>query len=84
VGTTIEEQTTRTLENIKEMLKAAGASLDDVVKATVYLSDYRLFERYNKVYKGYFSDPKPTRITCGVQLLEGFLIEIEVVAYTGK
>ena len=66
------------------MLREAGATLDDIVKATVFLSDYSLFERYNQVYSRYFSDPKPTRMTCGVTLLEGCLIEIEVVAYTGK
>ena len=84
VGSTIEEQTARTLENIRAILQAAGASLDDVVKATVFLSDLSLFPRYNQVYSSFFSDPKPTRLTCGAQLAEGFLIEVEVVAYTGK
>jgi 2-iminobutanoate/2-iminopropanoate deaminase len=84
VGDTIEEQTARVLETIQAILHAAGASLDDVVKATVFLSDESLFARYNQVYARYFADPKPTRITCGVQLHEGYLIEIEVVAYTGK
>ena len=84
VGSTIEEQTVRTLENIQKILEEAGADLDDIVKATVYLSDYSLFERYNRVYSRYFSDPKPTRMTCGVQLREGFLIEIDVIAYKGE
>ncbi len=84
VGDTIEEQTARVLETIQAILQEAGASLDDVVKATVLLSDLSLFPRYNQVYARYFTDPKPTRITCGVQLPEGFLIEMEVVAYTGK
>lgn len=84
IGSTIEEQTARTLENIQAVLEAAGAGLDDIVKATVYLSDYSLFERYNQVYSRYFSDPKPTRITCGVQLGEGFLIEMDAIAYKGE
>ncbi|HEY7358257.1 MAG TPA: RidA family protein [Ktedonobacterales bacterium] len=84
VGETIEEQTAHILETLQDVLHAAGASLDDIVKATVFLSDYSLFERYNQVYSRYFSDPKPTRMTCGVQLREGYLIEIEVVAYTGE
>ena len=53
------------------------------MKATVFLSDLSLFGQYNQVYSQYFTDPKPTRITCGVQLPPGFLIEIEVTAYTG-
>ena len=84
VGTTIEEQTARVLENIQAILAAAGATLDDCVKATVFLSDLSLFPQYNEVYSRYFADPRPTRITCGVQLPPGFLIEIEVTAYTGK
>ena len=84
VGDTIEEQTAQVLETIQAILQAAGASLDDIVKATVFLSDQSLFPRYNQVYARYFSDPRPTRITCGVQLPQGYLIEIEVIAYTGK
>ncbi len=82
VGETIEEQTTRTLENIKAILEAAGASMADVVKATVHLSDLSLFERYNKVYASYFPDPKPVRTTVGSQLL-GIMVEIDVIAYVG-
>lgn len=84
VGETIEEQTTRVLENIKMILKAGGASMDDVVKANAYLSDIGLFERYNKVYASYFPDPKPSRTTVGAQLpLKDILVEIDVVAYVG-
>lgn len=82
VGTTIEEQTERTLENVKLLLEAAGASMADVVKATVHLSDLSLFPRYNTVYARYFPDPKPVRTTVGSQLL-GILVEIDVVAYVG-
>ena len=82
VGTTIEEQTTRVLENIKAILAAAGASMADVVKVSAHLSDLSLFERYNKVYATYFPDPKPTRTTVGSQLL-GILVEIDAIAYVG-
>jgi 2-iminobutanoate/2-iminopropanoate deaminase len=82
VGDTIEEQTARTLENIKLILEAGGASLDDVVKATVHLSDLALFQRYNTVYAGYFPDPKPARTTVGSRLL-GIMVEIDVIAYVG-
>jgi 2-iminobutanoate/2-iminopropanoate deaminase len=82
VGETIEEQTARTLENIKAILEAAGASMADVVKVTAHLSDLSLFDRYNKVYATYFPDPKPTRTTVGSQLL-GIMVEIDAIAYIG-
>jgi 2-iminobutanoate/2-iminopropanoate deaminase len=81
-GETIEEQTTQTLENIKAILEAAGATLADVVKATVHLSDLALFSRFNAVYSSYFPDPKPVRTTVGSQL-PGILVEIDVIAYVG-
>jgi len=85
VGETIEKQTARVLENIKAILRAGGATMADVVKANVHLSDMSLFDRYNKVYVTYFPDPKPTRTTVGSQLpLKGILIEIDVIAYVGK
>ena len=82
-GETIEEQTARTLENIKATLEAAGATMADVVKSTVHLSDLSLFQRYNAVYAQYFPDPKPVRTTVGSQL-PGILVEIDVVAYVGE
>jgi 2-iminobutanoate/2-iminopropanoate deaminase len=82
VGETIEEQTAQVLENIKAILEAGGASLADVVKVSAHLSDLSHFERYNKVYVTYFSEPKPTRTTVGSQLL-GFLVEIDAIAYVG-
>jgi 2-iminobutanoate/2-iminopropanoate deaminase len=83
VGTTVEEQTARVLENIKAILEAGGANMADVVKVTAHLSDLDLFERYNKVYATYFPDPKPTRTTVGSQLL-GILVEIDAIAYVGE
>jgi len=83
IGETIEEQTTRTIENIKAILAAGGATLADVVKVSAHLSDLSLFDRYNKVYAGYFPDPKPARTTVGSQL-KGILVEIDAIAYVGK
>ena len=83
VGASIEEQTTRVLENIKAILEAGGASMADVVKVSAHLSDMSLFERYNRVYASYFPDPKPTRTTVGSQL-PGILVEIDAIAYVGK
>jgi 2-iminobutanoate/2-iminopropanoate deaminase len=82
-GETIEEQTAQVLENIKAILEAGGASMADVVKTTVHLSDMSLFSRFNKVYEGYFPDPKPVRTTVG-STLPKILVEIDVIAYVGK
>ena len=79
-GGNIEEQTARTLGNIKAILEAGGGSMADVVKVTAHLSDLSLFERYNRVYASYFPDPKPARTTVGSQLL-GILVEIDAIAY---
>lgn len=81
-GDTIEEQTARVLENIRAILRAAGAEMADVVKVTAHLGDLALFDRYNRIYADYFPDPKPTRTTVGSQL-PGILVEIDAVAYVG-
>jgi 2-iminobutanoate/2-iminopropanoate deaminase len=83
VGTTIEEQTQRVLENIQSILEAGGASLADVVKVSAHLSDMTLFSQYNRVYATYFPDPKPARTTVGSHL-PGILVEIDAIAYVGK
>ncbi|HEY2981525.1 MAG TPA: Rid family detoxifying hydrolase [Anaerolineales bacterium] len=83
VGENMEEQTARTLENIKGILAAGGASLADVVKVSAHLSDLALFDAYNKIYATYFPDPKPARTTVGSQL-KGILVEIDAIAYVGK
>lgn len=83
MGNTIEEQTGQVMENIKNILEAAGASMDDVVKATVHLSDLSLFQRFNVVYAKCFNDPKPVRTTVGSQL-HNMLVEIDVIAYVGE
>lgn len=82
VGSSIEEQTTQTLQNIQAILEAAGLGMKDVVKTTVHLSDLSLFSRFNDVYSRFFQDPKPVRTTVGSSLL-GILVEIDVVAYAG-
>lgn len=83
VGQTIEEQTAHVLENIR-LLEAGGASMADVVKATVHLSDLSHFARFNAVYASYFPDPKPVRTTTGSQLPNGVIVEIDVIAYVGS
>lgn len=85
VGDTIEQQTEQTIDNISAILEADGASLSDVVKVTVHLSDTSLFARYNAVYARRFSQPYPVRTTVGSDLghSPGMLIEIDCIAYLG-
>ena len=81
VGSTIGEQTRRTLDNVRAILEAAGADMGDVVKSTVHLLDIGLFDDFNKVYITYFDNPKPARTTVQSTLWGGILVEIDVVAY---
>ncbi|HZQ94599.1 MAG TPA: Rid family hydrolase [Candidatus Sulfotelmatobacter sp.] len=84
VGDTIERQTEQTIDNLAAILEADGASLRDVVKVNVHLSDTSLFARYNQVYSRRFSRPYPVRTTVGSNLghTPGMLIEIDCVAYS--
>jgi endoribonuclease L-PSP, putative len=76
---TIEEETHRTLQNIKVITEAAGASMEDVVKCTVHLSDINEFDRYNSVYAEYFPGIKPARTTVQSVLAEGIKVEIDCI-----
>ena len=77
----IEEQTRRVLENIKSVLEAAGASLAQVAKTTVFLTDLTDFPAMNAVYASYFPETPPARSTVQVAALpKGALVEIEAVA----
>ena len=64
------------------MLKKAGMDYDNVVRATVYVSDMNNFQSMNSAYKGYFNSPHPpARSTVEVQLLrKGTLVEIDLIA----
>ena len=77
---TIEEETHRTLENIRSILEAAGATMENVVKCTVHLSDIKEFDRYNEVYATYFPGIKPARTTVQSVLAEGIKVEIDCIA----
>lgn len=75
-------QTRKTLDNMKLCLEAAGATLDDVVKVTVYLANVADRPKVNEVRKAYFKDNKPASTLIGINefAIEGMLIEIEAVA----
>ncbi|HEV2400094.1 MAG TPA: Rid family hydrolase [Candidatus Sulfotelmatobacter sp.] len=83
VGSDIERQTEQTIDNIAAILAAEGASLNEVVKVNVHLSDTSLFARYNAVYAKKFTRPYPVRTTVGSDLghSPGMLIEIDCIAY---
>ena len=76
----VEDQTDQVLDNVERCLAAAGCSMDDVVKVTVFLSELRDFDAFNRVYARRFVPPYPARSTIGAQLADGLLVEIEVVA----
>ncbi|MBN1504486.1 MAG: RidA family protein [Candidatus Eisenbacteria bacterium] len=77
----IKEQTRRVMENLKEVLAAAGYDFKDVVKTTVFMVDLGEFGSMNEVYGEYLSEPFPARSTVQVGALpKGARVEIEVVA----
>lgn len=77
----IKEQTKQVFENIKNVLKEAGLTLDNVVKTTVFLADISMFVDMNEVYASYFSSDYPARSAFAVkQLPKGALVEIESIA----
>lgn len=84
-GSDIASQTERVLLNIQAVVEAAGGSLADIVKTTVYLVDLKNFNEMNRVYERYFQENPPARATIQVASLPaGAMIEIEAVARTGE
>ena len=83
---TIEEETRIVLTNIQKILKAAGCTLNHVVKSTVHLSDIKEFDRYNTVYREFFKDVAvlPARTTVQSVLWNNIKVEIDVVARKSK
>lgn len=75
----IEEETHRTLQNIKAIVEAAGGSMGDVVKCTAHLADIAEFDRYNAIYEQYFPGIKPARTTVQSVLAEGLKVEIDCI-----
>ena len=80
-GSDITTQTHQSLTNVKNILAAAGYSLNDVVKTTVLLSDIANFAAMNAVYAEYFTENKPARAAFAAKdLPRGALVEIEAIA----
>lgn len=81
---TIEEETHRTLNNVKRIIEEAGATMDDVLKCTVHLADINDFAVYNEIYDQYFSGVKPARTTVQSVLAEGLKVEIDAIVRIPK
>jgi 2-iminobutanoate/2-iminopropanoate deaminase len=76
-----EEQTEQAMLNLENLLLAAGTSIENVVKTTVYIKNMADFKIVNDVYKRHFSAPYPARICVEVSSLpKGALVELEAVA----
>ncbi|KMJ56636.1 endoribonuclease L-PSP [Bacillus sp. LL01] len=81
INGTVEEQTHQVFKNLQAVLAEADASLETVVKATVFIKDMNDFPRINEVYGEYFNTHKPARSCVEVaRLPKDVLVEIEVVA----
>ncbi|MFZ3472551.1 RidA family protein [Streptomyces sp. 4.24] len=87
-GPTLREQTLQTLENVRSVLEAGGASWDDVVMIRVYLTDTGHFAEMNGIYNTYFEEQglkevPAARTTVYVGLPAGLLVEIDALAVLG-
>lgn len=82
VAATLAGQTEAVIGNLQRVLEAAGASLDSVVRATVYLADATAFPEFDEVYRRCFGEPRPARTTIGASLahVPGALIAMDVIA----
>ncbi|MDQ7063041.1 MAG: RidA family protein [candidate division KSB1 bacterium] len=82
---TIEEATEQVLRNVEAILTAAGASMDDVIKITVFMTDLSEFAAMNEVYARFFGSNPPSRSAVQVAALpKGARIEIEAIAAVRK
>ncbi|UCE96259.1 MAG: deaminase [Candidatus Bathyarchaeota archaeon] len=81
VSDNIREQTRQALENIKAILQAENYSFREVVQVNIYLSSTKQFSEFNSEYAQHFTTDPPARVTVGVELGLGALVEISVIAY---
>jgi 2-iminobutanoate/2-iminopropanoate deaminase len=85
VGVTAAEQAGRCLENLAAVCAAAGVSLGDAVRLTVYLTDMSSFASVNEVYGSFFESDPPARVAIGVAALpRGAQVEIDAVVALGE
>lgn len=80
----LEAQSVRVFENLKAVAAAAGGSLDDAARVTIYLTDLANFGKVNELMAQYFTAPYPARATVGVkELPRGALVEVDAVLVIG-
>ncbi len=77
----IEAHTRQTMNNVAHALALAGCTLDDVVKATIWLEDPRDFDEFNRAYGEFFPGRRPARSTLQGVNMAGTKVEIEVIAF---
>ena len=81
VGETTSEKVAQIMKNIETVLRAAGATLNNIVKVVIYVTDMAVMPELNKVYPTYFNQPLPVREAVCVKALPlGASIEISVIA----
>jgi 2-iminobutanoate/2-iminopropanoate deaminase len=85
VGSSAADQAGRCLENLAAVCNAAGASLGDAVKMTIYLTDMSAFTAVNEVYASFFESNPPARVAVGVSALpKGAQVEMDAVIALGE
>ncbi|MCK5344801.1 MAG: Rid family detoxifying hydrolase [Candidatus Heimdallarchaeota archaeon] len=82
VNENIEDETRQVMQNLSAVAEAAGTSLRNTVKTTVFLTDMRFFDKFNTTYAEFFPEPPPARSTVQVgPLLREVHLEIEAIIY---
>lgn len=77
----IEQQTETALNNVKQILQAAGSDINKVLKVTIYIADINLWDKVNLIYGKFFGDHKPARAVVPTQTLHlGFQVGFDVIA----
>ncbi len=84
VTSSIEAQADQTFKNVKAVCEAAGGSLDDIVKLTIFITDFKYFPAINKTMEKWFKQPYPARSTVGTSLGMGVDVEVEGIMVIPK
>ncbi len=84
LGKDVSAQTRQTMANIEAILRAGGATLDNIVKMDVYLQNPDDYDAFNNTYAEFFSPPYPARLTVGAGQVWEMLIKMDCVAYLGS
>lgn len=80
VGTTIQEQTEQTMKNLHSLLTSAGLEMKNIVKTTVFLTNWNDFSQFNEVYAQFMNGHQPARATVEVSgLAQGALLELDAI-----